>query len=185
MALIGSLYSPLRSAPLMETLGVFWLSIFDMLIADHEHTRHRDFCVVLGQTRRAMALAAARCAASPEGAPSPRPIVVVEHLYVPTDACAEPGGYGLAPMLRSLRQWLCAVSIDAGAADVLVLAPRGSAAGESAAVAWRSRGLRNSCAERATLGGGAVAIALTQSEAVDQWLGAMRLYGRNAARKAA
>ena len=166
MALIDQLYQPLPGAPLFTCLGVFWLSLFDMLISDHAHTRHRDFCVVIGQLRRALRRHAP---ASPE---QPRPLIIIEHMYVPAGASTEVGGEGLSPMLRTLRQFLCAVSIDDNCADVLVLAPNSTAADESARRAWR---LESSTAERATLGRGAVATALTQSEAVDAWLNGMRL----------
>jgi len=168
LSLIEQLYQPVGAASLMSCLAVWWLSLFDMLISDHQHTRHRDFCVVLAQARRAMQMRAPRLASDP------RPLLIVEHMYVPTGASSETGGEGLAPMLRSLRQYLCAVSIDEGVADVLVLAPQGSEAGRSAAATWRGQA-RKSCAERATLSGGAVAIALTQSEALDAWLAGMRL----------
>merc|ERR1739848_600804 len=84
------------------------------------------------------------------------------------------GGEGLSPMLRTLRQWLCAVSIDSLQADVLVLAPTASAAGESALSLWYGDAKR-SCADRITMKGGIVAIALSQSEAADRWLGGCRL----------
>lgn len=171
MSLISSLYGPLRCVHTLEALGIFWLCLFDMLIPDHDFTRHRDFCVVLSQTRRAMHILATRSTEQT----SSRPLVLVEHLHVPTGSASEPGGAGLAPMLRTLRQWLCAVSVDTGLADVLVLAPGGSPAAEAAATSWRSREVRSTCAERAVLRGGAVAIALTQPEAVEKWMGAIRL----------
>eukprot|EP00966_Prymnesium_polylepis_P175789 4069148-Prymnesium_polylepis.1 len=139
-----------------------------MLIADHAHTRHRDFCVVLGQLRRALHSHAPR----PPQHDAPRPLVIVEHMYVPTGASTDAGGEGLAPMLRTFRQFLCAISIDDGCADVLVLAPRGTAAGDAAANAWY-RASSKGCAER--LGQGVVGIALSQSEAVDSWLDGIRM----------
>ena len=168
LALVEALYKPLGVAPLMACLCVWWLSLFDMLIADHAHTRQRDFSVILAQTRRAMQRHA------PHAPSDPRPLLVLEHLYVPTGASTEPGGEGLTPMLRSMRQFLCAVSIDDNEADVLVLAPKGSEAGRSAAAAWRGQA-RQTCAERSVLSGGAIAIALTQSEALESWLSGMRL----------
>ena len=166
MTLIDQLYKPLCGAPVLTCLGVYWLSLFDMLISDHAHTRHRDFCVVLGQLRRALR------GHAPSTPAQPRPLLIIEHMYVPTGASAEVGGEGLSPMLRSLRQFLCAVSIDDNCADVLVLAPSCTAASESVSRVWR---LESSRAERAMLGHGAVATALTQSEAVDSWLSGMRL----------
>lgn len=170
MSLIEQLYRPLGLAPVFSCLGVFWLSLFDMLISDHAHTRHRDFCVVLGQLRRALHRL------PPASAEQSRPLIIVEHMYVPVGASTDVGGEGIAPMLRSLRQFLCAVSIDEGSADVLVLAPHGTAAAESAASAWRGAA-RKTCADRATLGDGLVVISLTQSEAADQWLDGIRLMG--------
>jgi len=170
MTLIDQLYKPLACAPMFRSLGVFWLSLFDMLIADHAHTRNRDFGVVLHQLRRALNRQA------PQATAQSRPLVIVEHLYVPTGAATAPGGEGLAPMLRALRQFLCAVSIDEDSADVLVLVPHGTAAADAASRAWRGE-FRRSCAERANLSDGAVTIALTQSEAVDAWLNGMRLAG--------
>jgi len=169
MAVSDSLFKPLFFAPLCSCLATVWLTLFDMLITDHDHSRHRDLCVVLSQTRRALAMVA-------EQAPR-RPLIIVEHLFVPMDAEAERGGEGLSPMLRTLRQWLCAVSIDSSLVDVLVLTPTGSAAGDAALAAWRPgrSEARRSCASRLTMGGGVVAIALTQSEAVDRWLRGCRL----------
>jgi len=111
---------------------------------------------------------------APRSPSDPRPLLIIEHLYVPTGACTEAGGDGLAPMLRSLRQYLCAVSIDDSVSDVLILAPQGSEAGKSAAATWRGQA-RKSYAERAGLSNGAAVIALTQSEALDVWLAGMRL----------
>lgn len=169
MAVIESLYRPLAFSPLLSCLGTVWLTLFDMLISDHDHTRHRDLCVVLSQATRALDMVRGAAAAQ-----SPRPLVIVEHLFVPMDAETERGGEGLSPMLRTLRQWLCKVSIDSNRADVLVLTPTGSATGDSALAAWRGEA-RRSCANRITMSGGVVAIALTQSEAVDRWLGGCRL----------
>lgn len=166
MAVIDSLYKPLAFSPLYSCLATVWLTLFDMLIPDHDHTRQRDLCVVLSQTSRALDMVG-------DQAPR-RPLIIVEHLFVPMDAEGDPGGEGLSPMLRSLRQWLCAVSIDSHRADVLVLTPTGSAAGDSALSAWRGEA-RRSCAKRIRLEGGIVAIALSQSEAVDRWLGGCRL----------
>lgn len=169
MAVIESTYKPLAFAPLFSCLANVWLTLFDMLIADHDHTRHRDLCVVLSQTSRALDMVLAQ---GPR-----RPLIIVEHLFVPMDAESERGGEGLSPMLRTLRQWFCAVSIDNHRADVLVLTPTGSVAGDSALAAWRGTA-RRSCASRVTMGDGVVAVALTQSEAVDCWLGGCRLRHR-------
>jgi len=169
MAVIESLYKPLMFSPLFSCLGTVWLTIFDMLISDHDHTRHRDLCVVLAQTSRAIDMVSAKAPAQ-----SPRPLIIVEHLFVPMDAETERGGEGLSPMLRTLRQWLCKVSIDSNQADVLVLTPTGSVAGDSALAAWRGEA-RRSCAKRVTMSGGVVGIGLTQSEAVSRWLGGCRL----------
>ena len=54
MACIDSLYRPLVSSPIFSCLANVWLTLFDMLITDHDHTRHRDLCVVLAQTSRAL-----------------------------------------------------------------------------------------------------------------------------------
>lgn len=175
MAVVDSLYRPLTCAPLLSCLGTVWLTLFDMLIADHEHTRQRDLCVCLAQTSRALRQVkepsgSGRQKSSAERAGTPRPLIIVEHLFVPMDSAAEPRGEGLSPMLRTLRQWLCHVSIDTDMADVLVLTPTGSVAGENAMAAWRGEA-RRSCADRITMSGGAVALALTQSEAVDRWVG--------------
>ena len=79
MTLIDQLYKPL-GAPVFTCLGAYWLSLFDMLISDHAHTRHRDFCVVLGQLRRALR------GHAPSTPAQPRPLLIIEHMYVPTGA---------------------------------------------------------------------------------------------------
>ena len=168
MSVVASLYKPLVCSHLFTCLGTVWLTLFDMLIGDHDHTRHRDLCVLLDQTSRALDMSAA---ASDQ---SPRPLIVVEHLFVPMDSEHERGGEGLSPMLRTLRQWLCKVSIDDNQADVLVLTPTGSVTGDFAKAAWWGEA-RRSCAHRITMSGGVVGISLTQSESIDRWLGGCRL----------
>jgi len=179
MSVVESLYEPLVFSQLFSCLGTVWLTLFDMLISDHDHTRHRDLCVLLAQTSRAldMASTASAVASASTSAQPPRPLIVVEHLFVPMDAEMERGGEGLSPMLRTLRQWLCKASIDTNQADVLVLTPTGSASGNAAVAAWRGEA-RRSCANRITMSGGVVGIALTQSEAVDRWLRGCRLRQR-------
>ena len=91
MTLIDQLYKPLCGAPVLTCLGVYWLSLFDMLISDHAHTRHRDFCVVLGQLRRAPP--GARAWTCPQHA---RTATTTSHYraHVRAHRCLRRGGWG-------------------------------------------------------------------------------------------
>ena len=178
MSIVDGLYGPLACAPLLSCVGVVWVTLFDMLIVDHEYTRHRDLFVLLRQAERAMELEAKRRLPS-----APRPLVIVENVHVPLDAVHERGGEGLSPMLRTLQQWLCKVSLDGQLADVLILAPSGSATGKAACnkgAAWRGAWRAQApplWAERVPLGDGVVAVALTHSEAVERAFLGCRLRG--------
>ena len=206
MALVEQLYKPLgpRWGQLVSSMGLYWLTLFDLVVADHQHTRSTNFTVVLSHVRRALE----RLTPEPDGgtnagaATPQRPLIVVEQLHVPEQAARRDaavaaavgdgcygGGGGLDTMLRSLRQHLCAVSVDDGLADVVVLAPRRALAAwadnhvEGATRAersWLGRRARVTAPDAAagvagsvSLGHGLVGVAMADAEAAEMWLETM------------
>ena len=207
MALVDQLYRPLgpRWGQLVCSMGLYWLTLFDLVIADHQHTRSTHFTVSLGHVRRALERLTPEPSdggAEAGGATPQRPLIVVEQLHVPEQAARRDaaiaaavgdggygGGGGLDPMLRSLRQHLCAVSADDGLADVVVLAPRRTLAAwadghvEGATRAersWLGRRARVTAPDAAagvagsvSLGHGLVGVAMADAEAAEMWLETM------------
>jgi len=149
----------------IQCAGTYWLLLFDFLCTDHVHTRQLTEAVVLSHIRRGVA-AARTSAANSGGKPNERPLIIVEHLDVPQECSGWPGGEGLIPMVYALRQFLVAISIDEGRADVLLLASEGTSTAKSGLFAARRHGGR---AAVTALAGGASACVMSNAEAVSAW----------------
>lgn len=136
--LVGSIYSYDRLGAvgiLAQSMGVWWIVIFDIIVGnDPSHTRGVNFSILLQHLRRGLTCAT----------PEKRPVVVVDHAaaaLATAKACHDGSHEALAlhGMIRKLFAWLCAMALDDRYADVVICSGPVAAAPKPPPRLWRPR----------------------------------------------
>jgi len=115
-AMLAGIYSADRLGllgTLAHSMGVWWITIFDIMVGyEPEKTRAINFSVIMQHLRRALRAAHAE---QPLGAP--RPLVILDHLGEATHHKDDPR---MRSMLTHLVKWCTATCYDDGLTDIVI-----------------------------------------------------------------